>query len=91
MINKFTSIFITKEHSLSYDELQLKILCLLFYFGKKISFYELGDKFGICKATAYNWCIHTINLILKYKNEFLKLPHPEDFYELSEGFCNLVI
>ncbi len=87
--NSIFRVFYENSQSQSFDEFRIRILCFLFYLGKKISFYELGEKFGTCASNAYKWCVCIMNIILKRKDEFIYLPEFSEFQMLSERFSRV--
>ncbi len=63
-------------------------MCFLFFIGRKISYYDLGERFGVSSSTAYKWCTYMCNLILLFKSKYISLPSSNEFGDLSRRFCN---
>lgn len=72
-IQRLASIFKPLSKDTTHN-LTKKFCCMLFNLGRKISYEDLGARFGVTKSTAYNWVQDTIELVLKKKSEFLKMP-----------------
>lgn len=74
------------DRSLDRDVIAKSLLIFLYYSTRSITFRDLGDKFG--RTTHYCRCAikRITDFFIKNLESFIKLPHEDEYEELSSGF-----